>query len=265
MSAPVFVSVDELAARIDDGQSIRILEARRDDQPVVGHLPGAVAVSLTIDLADPDAPATEGKRPLPRIEALQAAVRRWGLTAENSVVVYDHDNDFVAARAWWVLRWAGVDHVSILDGGVRAWAAAGHRLGALAGTVPEGDIVLRPGQLPELDADAAEKLGRTGRLLDARGADAFVAGHIPGAGNVSSRDTLTAQGTLRPDDELRELYGVSGHHAAAPGLYCGGGVAGAHAAAVLAHLGLQAPLYVGSFSAWSADPRRPVATGVGST
>lgn len=76
---------------------------------------------------------------------------------------------------------------------------------------------------------------------------------------MSSRATLTDEGALRDPDALRRLYGLDG--AEVPGLYCGGGVAGAHAVAVLAHLGVTAPLYVGSFSAWSADPVRPVGTG----
>lgn len=262
MNLPVFVSADELFARLTAGAPIRILEIRRDDAVAVdGHLPNAVAVSLTTDLSRPDAPATAGKRPLPRITDLQAAARRWGLRADTNVVVYDHEGDFVSARAWWVLRWAGLRDIAILDGGARAWSAAGHPLGALAEGVASGDVVLTPGHLEELDADAAARLAHQGRLVDARGAVAYADGHIPGARNISSRETFTEEGTLRPAAQLRRLYGVDDRDADAPALYCGGGVAGAHAVAVLAHLGVDAPLYVGSFSAWSADPARPVATG----
>lgn len=261
MTAPVFVTADELAARLAAGDDVRVLEVRRDDEAdVPGHVPGAVAVSLVDDLARVDAPATAGRRPLPDIADLQRAVRRWGISDRTVVVLYDHDIDFAAARGWWVLRWAGLGEVSILDGGWPAWVRAGHPAGALAGDLPAGDATVRPGGLPELDADSAAALAGRGALIDARGGDAFGRGHIPGARNVSSRATLTDAGTLRDADELRALYAVD---AGVPGLYCGGGVAGAHAVAVLAHLGVTAPLFVGSFSAWNADPHRPVGTGAG--
>jgi thiosulfate/3-mercaptopyruvate sulfurtransferase len=66
---------------------------------------------------------------------------------------------------------------------------------------------------------------------------------------------------LADADEVRAHYGLAAADAPVPGLSCGGGVAGAFAVAALAHAGVTAPLYVGSFSAWSADPDRPVATG----
>ncbi|KUI22321.1 sulfurtransferase [Mycobacterium sp. GA-2829] len=262
MTARVFVAADTLAARLAAGDDVRVLEVRRDDTaPVPGHIPGAVPVSLVDDLARPGAPATAGRRPLPDIADLQRAVRRWGIGARTAVVVYDHDLDFASARGWWVLRWAGLDDVTILDGGWPAWRRAGHPAGGLAGDLPEGDATLRPGGLPQLDADHAARLADAGALIDARGADAFDKGHIPGARNVSSAATLTADGTLADADVIRGLYGLDSGEV--PGLYCGGGVAGAHAVAVLAHHGVTAPLFVGSFSAWSADPQRPVETRTG--
>ena len=261
MTATVFLGVDDVATRLRQApDTVRVLEIRRDDGDAGpgGHLPGAVPVSLTTDLSRSDAPATAGKRPLPDVDTLQSAARRWGIGKDTSVIVYDHDASFVAARGWWVLRWAGIPDVSILDGGLPAWVAAGHATEELCAPAGPGDVELTAGHLPELDADTAAELGRRGRLLDARTDDAFADGHLPGARNVSSRDTLTAAGTLRGVDELRALYGLDGDAGAVPGLYCGGGVAAAHAAAVLAHLGVTAPLYVGSFSAWSADPARPV-------
>jgi thiosulfate/3-mercaptopyruvate sulfurtransferase len=262
VTTTVFITPIELAEQIAAGLPLRILEARRDDTISVDeHLPDAVPVSLTKDLARADAPATAGRRPLPRIDTLQVAAQGWGLNSDTAVVVYDHDGDFVAARAWWVLRWAGLRDVTILDGGLTSWRSAGYQLGDLAEDVAPGDVVLTPGHLEEIDGDAAVQLATGGRLIDARAADAFTDGHIPGARNVSSHETLSATRTLRDEAEFRRLYGLDEADTEVPGLYCGGGVAGAHAVAVLAHLGVAAPLYVGSFSAWSADPLRPIAIG----
>ena len=51
--------------------------------------------------------------------------RRVGIRDTDSVVVYDADDSAAAARAWWLLRWAGLPKVRVLDGGIAAWEAAG--------------------------------------------------------------------------------------------------------------------------------------------
>jgi thiosulfate/3-mercaptopyruvate sulfurtransferase len=262
MSADVFLGVDDVAARLRSNPNrLRFIEVRREDgeKGPDRHLPNAFVATLTGDLSRSDAPPTAGKRPLPRVEDLQAALRRWGVDEDSTVVVYDYDGSFVAARAWWVLSWAGLRDVVILGGGLPAWLAAGHPGGPLAIDVPAGNVTVTGGHLDQLDADQAAALADDGRLLDARTPDAYESGHIPGARLASSQDTVTAHGTLRDAETLRALYGITSNTADVPGLYCGGGVAAAHGVATLAHLGIAAPLFVGSFSAWSADPDRPVA------
>ncbi|MFC7672458.1 sulfurtransferase [Mycolicibacterium sp. GCM10028919] len=259
MTATVFVGADELARLIADHPTkLRVIEVRRDsgDDPVT-HLDGAVVAYLITDLSREGTAPTEGKRPLPEVPTLQATLRRWGVDDDSTVVVYDVDGSFVAARAWWVLRWAGLRDVRILDGGLPAWVASGHPGGETAADVSPGRVTVTGGHLEQLDAEGAATLAAEGRLIDARSADAYAAGHIPGARNVGSGETVSADGSLRDTAALRRLYQFDGDP---PGLYCGGGVAAAHGVAVLTHLGVQAPLFVGSFSAWSADPNRPVAT-----
>ncbi|MBW1279552.1 rhodanese-like domain-containing protein, partial [Escherichia coli] len=83
------------------------------------------------------------------------------------VVVCDATAGLAAARAWWLLRWAGVAEVAVLDGGVPAWEGAGHPLETDEPAPPApGDVVLTPGHLPVLDADGAAALARDGVLLD---------------------------------------------------------------------------------------------------
>ena len=63
-------------------------------------------------------------------------------------------------------------------------------------------------------------------------------------------------------DQARARFAELGIEGDAPvGVYCGSGMAAAHEVAVLTSLGIPAKLFVGSFSAWSADPTRPIATG----
>ena len=72
-----------------------------------GHIPSAQYVSLDDDLAAHGLP-TDGRHPLPHADAFAGAVRSWGLDDGDTVVVYDDWMSYGAARAWWMLRDAGV-------------------------------------------------------------------------------------------------------------------------------------------------------------
>ena len=234
------------------------------------HLPGAAHVDLDAELAGP--PGPRGRHPLPDPALVQAALRRAGVDQESRVVVYDQGPSFAAARAWWVLRWAGVVDVRVLDGGLEAWLAAD---GPTTSDVPApraGGFTARPGSLPVLDADTAAQVARGGVLVDARAAERYagltepidpVAGHIPGAVNAPTTDNARPDGTFLDAAELRDRFSALGirDHQSAVGVYCGSGVTAAHALLALHEAGIDASLYVGSWSEWVADPTRPVARG----
>jgi thiosulfate/3-mercaptopyruvate sulfurtransferase len=52
-------------------------------------------------------------------------MRRAGVSDGRPVVAYDDGDAAAAARAWWLLRYFGHGSVRVLDGGFRAWRAAG--------------------------------------------------------------------------------------------------------------------------------------------
>jgi thiosulfate/3-mercaptopyruvate sulfurtransferase len=237
----------------------------------VGHIPGAVFADLDTELAAPPSPEG-GRHPLPDTAGLQEAARRWGIAAGRRVVVYDDNGNTAAARAWWLLRWAGVADVRILDGALAAWQGAGLRLEAGdPDPAPTGDITLAPGHLPVLDADEAAALARKGLLLDARAAERYRgetepvdarAGHVPGAVSAPTGGNLASAGTFLQPAELHARFTELGAVQDVPvGVYCGSGVTAAHQIAALAIAGIDAALFPGSWSAWSADPARPAATG----
>jgi thiosulfate/3-mercaptopyruvate sulfurtransferase len=235
---------------------------------LAGHLPRAVFVDLETELAAP-ASAAEGRHPLPSLQALQAAARRWGLDDGSRVVVYDATGGLAAARAWWLLRWGGLPDVTILDGGLRAWTGP-LETGEVV-PVP-GDVTLAGGGMPVLSADEAAAVAASGGvLLDARAGERYRgevepidprAGHVPGAVSAPTAENLGDDGRFRTAAVLTDRFAALGvEPGTTVGVYCGSGVTAAHEVAALAEAGIEAALWPGSWSQWSADPARPVATG----
>ncbi|MEO7448530.1 MAG: sulfurtransferase [Humibacillus sp.] len=234
-----------------------------------GHLPGAFFVDLDTALAGP--PGDGGRHPLPDAATVQATLRRCGVGEGSRVVVYDAKESYAAARAWWVFRWAGVDDVRVLDGGFAAWTVGGLPVSEKEPADREGEVTVRPGRLPTVDAAGAATLGREGLLLDARAPERYagetepidaVAGHVPGAVNSPTAAWLAADGTFRRDlaEHWATVRGGVGDGVTV-GVYCGSGVTAAHHVLALAELGVDATLYPGSWSEWIRDPSRPVVTG----
>jgi thiosulfate/3-mercaptopyruvate sulfurtransferase len=243
----------------------------------VSHVPGAVYVDLDTELSAP--PGAGGRHPLPDPERLQEVLRGAGVREGVQVVAYDAADGSVAARVWWLLRWAGFGEVAVLDGGFAAWEAAGLPVSA---EVPEaltgdaaGDVVVRPGQMPVLDADEAAALAAEGVLLDARAAPRYrgetepvdpKAGHIPGALNAPTTGHVGADGRwLGPEELAARFAGLGVTGGVAVGAYCGSGVTASSVVLALEVAGITsaekpAALYAGSWSNWCALDRE-VATG----
>ena len=236
------------------------------------HLPGAVYAHLDRDLAGAKT-GRNGRHPLPARADWAATLARLGVTPARAVVVYDAQGGMYAARAWWMLRWLGHRAVSVLDGGLGAWTAAGGALEngavepvAAATAYPEGDSLVAT-----VDADALLKsLGRV-TLLDARAGERYRgevepldarAGHIPGARSRFFKDNLDVQGRFRPADQLRAAFTAFGSAPAQVVHQCGSGVTACHNLLAMEVAGLSgSALYPGSWSEWSSDPARPVALG----
>ncbi|MDQ2625195.1 MAG: rhodanese-like domain-containing protein, partial [Actinomycetota bacterium] len=175
----VLVSVPELAAALAAGETVHVLDVRwslaaPDGREAygAGHLPGAVYVSLEDELSRHGEPA-DGRHPVPHLAELEAAARRWGLRNGQPVIVYDDGPGLAAARAWWLLRWAGVEDVTLLDGGLAAWRAAGRALEEGVADVEPGDVTLSGGHLPTIDDDEAAAWPSRGVLLDARAGERY--------------------------------------------------------------------------------------------
>jgi thiosulfate/3-mercaptopyruvate sulfurtransferase len=239
------------------------------DDYLAGHIPDAVFVDLDRDLSAPPGPG--GRHPLPDAWSFTSAMRGAGVSSGRPVVVYDAGDSTAAARAWWLLRYFGHAHVSVLDGGFAAWMAAGYPVATQPVVAGNGDFVASPGQMPLLDAAGAAALAGSGVLLDSRAPERFrgesepvdaVAGHIPGARNRPTARNVDDSGRFLDPQALRAQFAVLGiDEASQVGAYCGSGVAAAHQVLALELAGYPAALYAGSWSEWITDPQRPVAVG----
>jgi thiosulfate/3-mercaptopyruvate sulfurtransferase len=289
VSAPVLIQVPELAGllavtaedpadRLAARLRLTVLDVRwRLGGPPgrelydAAHIPGAAFVDLDLDLAAP--PGEGGRHPMPAAADFEQAMRRAGVSDERPVVVYDDADSTAAARAWWLLRYFGHPSVLVLDGGFRAWTAAGYPVEppsqAYHGAI--GDFTARPGHLDLLDADGAASVARSGLLLDARAGERFrgeaehvdpVAGHIPGAVSAPTAENVYPDGTFRSPSDLAARFTALGANGDRPvAAYCGSGVTAAHEVLALTLAGIPAALYVGSWSNWITGPARPIAVG----
>lgn len=240
----------------------------------LGHIPGAVYAHLDRDLSSAITP-TSGRHPLPSPEQFAATLRRWGVANDTQVVAYDADTGAYAARLWWMLRWVGHSKVAVLDGGFKAWQAAGLPIAADLPTRAPSNFVARPDRNAWLDAaQVAQRVRQSDwRLLDARAPERFagavepidaVAGHVPGARNHPFATSLAPDGRFLPAAQLRERFAAS-QAGVADGntiAMCGSGVTACHLLLALEVAGKPgAKLYAGSWSEWIRDAARGVAKG----
>jgi thiosulfate/3-mercaptopyruvate sulfurtransferase len=272
------VSVDTLAHRLTDPTSrgstvvcdvrfyLADLEQGRREYEA-GHLPGARFVDLHTELAGGPG---GGRHPLPPVADFLALLGRLGVSPATTVVAYDSAGGATASRLWWMLRSVGHGQVAVLDGGLPAWVAAGH---PLTTDVPDVTATAYP---PIADAwsgivtadELADAVALGATVVDSRTGERYrgevepidaQAGHIPGAVNRFHGDNLAPDGTHRSTAELAERFAGLG---SSPIVYCGSGVTACHNLLAMSEVGInQARLYPGSWSEWSSDPTRPIASG----
>ncbi|WP_433885871.1 sulfurtransferase [Pseudomonas vranovensis] len=241
-----------------------------------GHIAGAHFADLERDLSGPIIKGVTGRHPLPDPERLVERLRGWGIDNDSEIVLYDDGPGAFAARAWWLLAWLGKrSGVFILDGGLKAWHAAGLPLSLDPPVKREGNFSGEPDASLVLDAaQLGERLGKPElTLIDARGLPRFrgevepidpVAGHIPGAQCAAFTDNLGADGRFLPAEQLKQRFAQKLDKRSPEQLvaYCGSGVTACHNLFALALAGYPlGKLYAGSWSEWITDSKRAVATG----
>lgn len=237
------------------------------------HVPGAVFFDIDA-VSDRSSPLPHM---LPAPEALAQALAELGLSRGDRVVVYDAQGVFSAPRVWWTLRAAGFKQVFVLDGGLRAWLAAGRPVETGSGSpspVAAADAIFEENLVRNLEQMRSLSQDGGAQIVDARPTARFLgeapeprpglrSGHMPGALNLPWQALIAEDGRMRPAAELREAFEAAGVDLSAPIVTtCGSGVSAALLALALARLGIdQVPVYDGSWSEWGGRADTPVATG----
>ncbi len=255
----------------------RVFDCRHDlANPQLGeqqygeaHIPGATFAHLDRDLSAPKT-GGNGRHPLPEAKTFIAWLGKQGLKATDTVVCYDGGPGAMAARLWWMLRWAGHEQAAVLDGGLAKWLREGR---PVTTETPQFEPLSYPGKAKaSMHASLAvvEKKFKRAALLDARAPARYrgeqepidpVAGRIPGAKNRFNNDNLSAEGVFKSPKLLRKEFKavLADRNPDDVIHYCGSGVSACHNALAMEVAGLPGSrIYIGSWSEWSADPSRPI-------
>lgn len=283
MSIAQLISPEQLAARQQQSGWV-ILDCRfaLEDPDygqrsyAEGHIAGARFADLERDFSGKVIKGVTGRHPLPKPDVLIQRLQEWGISQDSNVVLYDDGPGAFAARGWWLLAWLGKrEGVYLLDGGLKAWHAAGLPLSLDAPENKQGTFTGKPDDSLLLSAQALQaRLGQPEMtLLDARAAPRFrgevepidpVAGHIPGAQCAAFNENLGADGRFLPADQLKQRFAATLGDRSPNDLvaYCGSGVTACHNLFALCLAGYPlGSLYAGSWSEWITDPKRAIATG----
>lgn len=260
-----FINPEEL----DQLDEVILIDVRQDLQdPEYGpkayareHLHNAFYLNLEKDLSG-EVTAHTGNHPLPSAGRLAGKLENMGATNDSFFVVYDEGSNFTAGRAWFVLKYFGLEKVYVLNGGYQEAVRAGLKTSDEVPEAQKSYIELTPNSEMVASYEEIVKYADDPQegtvLVDSRSGERFrgeeeplydIAGHIPNAVNYFYEENYDDDGRLLADEVLEERFAdlkdkrniiVS----------CGSGVTACANYIVMDEIGLDPRLFVGSYSLW---------------
>lgn len=273
------VSTAWLADRLESGD-VRVVDGSWH-MPATGrsgaaefrerHIPGAVFFDIDA-IADH---STDLPHMLPDADAFARAVGALGLSRDKTIVVYDSVGLMSAARVWWALRAMGFPNVFVLDGGLPKWLLEDRSVGngEVSPEPVQVDAQFDPAFVRAIDQVRGYLASGEARLVDARAAPRFRgeapepraglrSGHMPGAANVPFGELVNTDGTVKDAAAIRRVFEAAGVDLTKPIVTtCGSGVTAAVLSLGLGRIGVDAPVYDGSWTEWAGRPDTEVVTG----
>ena len=266
VNADLLWSPEQLAERLGK-PGLTVIDTRRAEDYANGHIAGAGHFDPYFCNCDDTDPA-----PLRSFTRMWAEMLAWrGANTDDTIVLYGAFSDNCAARAWWFVEYLGHDDVHVLDGGVKAWTAAG--LPLVQGATPP-----KPGKFAW--TQAMDTVGSYQTVLDAidnpdwvildnRGPGEWDGsedrakknGHVPSARHLNWIELYDPEtGCYKDAAALKALFEARG---ATPDknvvCYCNTGFRSAHSYLALRLLGYPSIRnYVGSWQEWGIRDGTPV-------
>ncbi|MDO4432841.1 MAG: sulfurtransferase [Aerococcaceae bacterium] len=224
------------------------------------HVQGAYYLDLESDLSGEVTELT-GAHPLPNKTEFEQILRNMGATNNSEFFVYDDGDQFVAARAWFVLKYFGIQSVKLIGGGFPALKKSAVKMSSKTTPIKNGTITLLPQAQMVTDFDTVKDFSENGKentvLLDVRAKERYLgqvetiyhkAGHIPRAQSYFYRDIFAQQYELKDKEALQVHFEAIMDKDII--LSCGSGVTAAMTMIALDELGKSSKVYVGSYSEW---------------
>ena len=280
MTYKTIINADDLIKNLDN-DDFSIVDCRCDikdtsygiDAYNEGHIPNAIFADIDNDMAS-EKTSTSGRHPLPNPEKLAEKLSQWGIDAEKQVVIYDDAGCAFAGRVWWILRWLGhKGGVAVLNGGLGAYMKAGGKLVTSQTSKPRLSYKVDVNNNLHVDietvTDAQYKMDAL--LVDARSRERYlgvkdevdpIAGHVPGAISHPLGKNLDKNGLFKSPEELKlEFNKLIGDNNPKDIIsMCGSGITACHNIIAMEIAGIKGVrLYVGSWSEWITDSKRPIA------
>ncbi len=267
----VLVTTDWVAQHGSD-PGIKLVEVDVDTNAYdEGHVAGAIGFNWTSQLQD------QIRRDILSQADIEKLLGAAGIGNDDTIILYGDNNNWFAAYAYWMLEMYGHKNLKLMDGGRKKWLDESKPTTKDAPRVSKGtykasgaNLKLRAKQREVQDAlgksamvDVRSPAEFTGEILAPPGLSetAQRGGHIPGAANVPWGQAVAEDGTFKPLDDLKALYGGKGVTADKDVIaYCRIGERSSHTWFVLKHLLDYANVrnYDGSWTEWGSMIDVPV-------
>jgi thiosulfate/3-mercaptopyruvate sulfurtransferase len=265
MQQTPIVDVSRLEAILDTPDMV-LVDVRPPQLYARGHVPGAVNLPMFM--------LSSSRSGVPAADVLARALGKVGISADKQIVVYDDGGSPAAARLFWMLNYYRHTRVSVLDGGIRAWAGRGNALDAGMPELHSTEYAIASPNA-SLGINTDELLGSLDDtnlvILDARGASEYHGlevtaarnGHIPEAVNIEWSDSLEMGEDwirLRSSSDLLRMFEDAGVTPAQRiVVHCQSGHRASHTFLTLKHLGYpNVSHYAAGWQEWGNRPDTPV-------